>query len=191
MKRFIALSICALVLFTFATKAGSQGGDGPLTDAELEALRSTAPIPPERIRVFERILDDRAKIIQDLLRKPRQVSFASDMHDAIDQLGQIADEFSDNLDDFNEHHRDVRKVLPKLAQDTERWLLVLHSLPDSDRYDVVRKIAITSVTDLRSLTKDLQLKQDAYFKDHPDISQREKDKRSSPQSLIANNLLQH
>jgi hypothetical protein len=172
-------------------KARSQETDGPLTAAEVEALRDTAPTPLERIRVFERILDDRAKIISGLLEKSRRISFSSDMHDAIEQLGEIADELNNNLDGFDGHHRDIRKALPKLAQDTEKWLLILHSPPDSDRYDVVRRIAIASVIDMRALTKNLQLTQDTYFKGHPDVFRREKDKRNSPQSLTADDLLQH
>lgn len=148
--------------------------DGPLTQAEVEQLREMAPVPMERMKVFEKILDDRVKEVEELLGRPPRPGYALDMHDALDQFGQVADEFNDNLDEWEKNRRDVRKELPKLLKNAERWATVLRSPPANDGYDVVRKIAQDNLEDMRELARQMQTEQEAYFKAHPEAAKEEK-----------------
>lgn len=171
MWRVVVLTGLAMVL---AAPLRAQDTDGPLSEAEVEQLREMAPAPLERMRVFEKILDTRAKEIEDLLSKPRRPGYAMDMHDALDQFGQIADEFNDNLDEWEKSNRDVRKELPKLLKNAERWATVLRSPPADGGYDIVKKIALDNLGDMRGIAGQMQTEQEAYFKAHPEAAKAEK-----------------
>jgi len=131
-----------------------------MSDAEEESLRQTAVAPMDRIVAYEKMLDDREHTIDTLVNKPHRPAFASDMHDAIEQIGAIADELNDNLDEYKRKMRDVRKVLPKLIAATER-------------YDVVRKIALSALTDTHDLAVEMQDAQVKYAKEHPEWAKAE------------------
>jgi hypothetical protein len=154
----------------------AQDTDGPMSEAEIEQLREMAPVPLERMRIFQTILDARVKMIEDLLAKPKRVGFALDIHDAMDQFAQIVDEFNDNLDEFGRQHRDVRKGLPKLLRDAERWATVLRSPPENEGYSIVRKIALDDLGDLREIAGQMQVDEEKYFKEHPEAAKAEKNR---------------
>lgn len=166
--------MAGLVVALAAPLRAQDDADGPLTQAEVEQLREMAPVPMERMKVFEKILDARVKEIEDLLGKAPRPGYALDMHDALDQFGQIADEFNDNLDEWEKNKRDVRKELPKLLKNEERWAAVLRSPPANEGYDVVRKIAQDNLQDMRDLSGQMQAEQEAYFKAHPEAAKQEK-----------------
>ena len=152
----------------------AQDVDGPLSDAEVESLREVAPVPMERMKVFEKALDTREKEIEDLLAKPRRPGFARDMHDFLDQFGKIADEFNDNLDEYDKHHRDVRKELPRLLKAIDRWGTALRSPPQDDGYNIVKKIALDHLADMKEIATQTQADEEAYFKAHPEAAKAEK-----------------
>jgi hypothetical protein len=162
------------LMMVLAAPLRAQDTDGPLSEAEVESLREMAPLPLERMRAFEKILDTRAKQVEDLLSKPRRPGYAIDMHDALDQFGQIADELNDNLDEWQKGNRDVRKELPKLMKNAERWATVLRSPPPDGGYDIVKKIALNNLGDLREMAGQMQTEQEAYFKAHPEAAKTEK-----------------
>ena len=166
--------MAGVLLWGTQTKAFAQADEGTMSDAEVESLRVAAPYPMERIAVFERMLNDREKTIDSLLAKPRRPAFASDMHDTVQEFGAIADELNDNLDDYNDKHRDVRKALPKLIAATERWTTSLRAAGEDDRYRVVRKIALDRLKDLHDLATEMSTAQEAYFKEHPEAVKAEK-----------------
>jgi dsDNA-specific endonuclease/ATPase MutS2 len=170
------LSGAAIVILGSAIALRAQETDGPLSEAEVESLRDSAAIPMDRIRAFEKILDSRAKAIEDLLAKPHRPGFAQDMHDVLDQFGQIADEYNDNLDELNRAHRDCRKALSKLLRDTERWATVLRSPAENTQYSIVKKIALDNVNDMHEIVTQMQTDEETYFKEHPDAVKAEKAK---------------
>ena len=151
-----------------------------MSEKEVDSLRDSAFVPADRIQAYEKILDAREQWIDDLLKDRRHVSFADDVHDAMDQFGQIADELNDNLDEYNDHHRDVRKILPRLVAATERWSTSLRAPAEDDRYEVVRKIALNAVKDMRELAEQMATEQAAYFKEHPDAAKQEKQRSEDP-----------
>ena len=167
-----------------ARSAQGQAGDDVLSQREVDSLRDAAYVPIDRLLVFERILDDRERRINDLLAKRKgHTDFAPEMHEALDQFGAIADELNDNLDEYSRSHRDVRKALPKLVQATERWSTTLRSPADNEAYAVVRRIALDNVKDTRELATQLGTDLDAYFKAHPEAEKAEKKRSENPHAV--------
>ncbi len=161
-------------------KSHAQASEGMLSEKEVDSLRDSAFEPLERIKAYEKILGTREKEVSDLMAGPKHVSFGEDMHDALDQFGQIADELNDNLDEYSKAHRDVRKELPKLVQAIERWSTVLRSPPENDHYKIVRRIALDALKDMRDTVVQMESEQEAYFKLHPEAAKEEKTRRENP-----------
>jgi hypothetical protein len=151
-----------------------------MSQAEIESLREASYMPVDKIKAFEKMLDDRERRIDELMKKRRGPGFGVDMHDVMEQLGAIADELNDNLDDYNSKHRDVRKALPKLVQATDRWSTSLRAAGEDDRYNVVRRIALDTLKDTRSIAEEMETSLEAYFKEHPDAEKLEKQRASDP-----------
>ena len=162
----------------------AQAKDNVLSQREVDLLRDAAFVPGERILTFQRILDDREKRINELLTKRRgHTDFPGEMHDVLEQFGQIADELNDNLDEYSKQHRDVRKALPKLVLATEHWSTTLRSPGEDEAYAVVRKIALDNVKDTRDLAEALGTDLDAYFKAHPEAEKAEKRRNADPHAV--------
>ena len=160
--------------------AFSQSKDDALSQAEVDALRDAAFVPNERIETYIKILDTRERDIDDLLAKPHHVSFPGDIHDSMDQFAAIADELSDNLQELDAQHRDLRKALPKLLKANERWQTVLRAPADNDAYKVVRRIALDAVQEMHDMAAEMETSEAAYFKEHPDAAKAEKLRLGSP-----------
>jgi len=158
----------------------AQAHDGVLSEKEVESLRDSAYVPTDRIVAYEKILNDRERMIDDLLAQRKHLTFGQDMHDLMDQFGAIADELNDNLDEYNQKHRDVRKVLPKLVAATEKWATALRAPSDDDAYKVVKKIALDTVKDMHDIAAEMVASQEQYFKEHPEAAKAEKAKRENP-----------
>ena len=173
------LAVCALLVFAPATLANAQDDDSSMSQKEIEALRDAAYIPNDRVLTFMKILNTREQEINDLVSKPRRPGFSQDMHDLLDQFAAIADEFNDNLDEYQSKHRDVRKALPKLVTAIERWSTTLRTPADDQTYNIVRKMALDSLKDMHETATSMQMEQAAYFKAHPDAEKLEKE-RSDP-----------
>jgi len=95
----------------------------------------------------------------------------------MEQFTSIADDFDDNLDDYSQHHRDVRKVLPRVVAAAERWGTALRTPPENEAYSVSRKLALESLADIRDSAIKLIDEQKAWFLAHPPP----KDDGSKPQ----------
>lgn len=178
------LFVLAATLFA-ATLHAQDGEDDPLSQKEVESLRDAAYIPADRIAAFEKILNTRAEEIQQLLARQHRPGFAEDMHDTVDQFQAIADEFNDNLDEYSTRHRDVRKALPKLLSDIERWSTTLRAPPDNDAYNIVRRMALDSLKDMHDEAATMQTEQAAYFKAHPEAAKIEKERANENHEPVA------
>jgi hypothetical protein len=176
--RIALAALCALLMAP--ALACAQDEDGAMSQKEIESLRDAAYIPNDRVLTFIKILDTRELEIRDLLAKPRRPGFDQDMHDLLEQFESIADEFNDNLDEYSSHHRDVRKALPKLISATERWSTTLRAPSSDEAYDIVRKMALDSLKDMRDTASSMETEQAAYFKAHPDAARLEKE-RADPE----------
>jgi hypothetical protein len=170
--------LCLLVLcgLAFALPIHAQIRDSALSESEIEQVRDARYYPADCVLLFVKFLDLRVQEIQDLYAKPRRPGREQDTHDLLVQFTSIADELSDNLDDYGPRHTDIRKALPKILDATARWSSALKSPPDDASYDVVRKIALESVRDLRESATELDSDQTAWFKLHPPSKQPTSDK---------------
>ncbi len=182
--RAFLLTISLVLGLSAPVAAMAQAKDDVLSQREIDALRDAAFEPTERLLTFQHILDDREKRIEELLAKRKgHTDFAGEMHDALEQFGQIADELNDNLDEYSRQHRDVRKALPKLIGATERWSTALRTPAEDEAYGVVRRIAVDNVADTRDLAGKLGTELDAYFKAHPEAEREEKHRNADPHAV--------
>lgn len=184
MRRW-SCGVLVAVLLGVGLRVHAQASDGVMSDKEVETLRDAAYVPDDRITAYQKILDTREREIDELLAKPHHVTFGEDMHDLMDQFGAIADELNDHLDEYHSKHRDVRRVLPKLVEATERWATALRAPADDPNYKVVRKIALDAVKDMHEIAVQMVADQAAYFKEHPEAAKAEKEKRESPHAPTA------
>jgi hypothetical protein len=157
----------ALVLIALSLPLHAQRADNALSEGEIEQLRNSAYIANDRVLVFIRFLDARDRAIQDLFAHPRKPGREQDTHDFLEQFTSIADELSDNLDDYGPRHRDIRKALPKLLNATDRWSSNLKSVPEDETYNVSRKLALESIRDIREQATELIEEQKTWFAAHP------------------------
>lgn len=187
LKRSVQAGVLAFVVglgCVMPAALPAQAQNDALTQQEVDTLRDAAFVPTERILTFQHILDDREKRIEELLaRRKGHTDFAGEMHDVMEQFGQIDDELNDNLDEYARQHRDVRKALPKLVQATERWSTALRSPADNEAYGVVRRIAVDNVKDTRDLAQALGTDLEAYFKAHPEAEKAEKRRDTDPHAV--------
>jgi hypothetical protein len=154
-------------MFSLALPAHTQRNASALSEGEVEQLRESAYFPNDRVLLFIKLLDTRAKSIQDLYAHPRKPGREQDTHDLLEQFTSIADELADNLDDYGSRHRDVRKALPKLNDAAERWASEIKTPPENEAYSVSRKLALEAVRDLRESATELTSDQKAWFAAHP------------------------
>jgi hypothetical protein len=157
----------ALLLLALTLPLHAQRGESSLSDGEIEQLREAAYFPNDRVLVFIKLLDTRNKAIQDLFAHPRRPGREQDTHDLLEQFTNIADELNDNLDDYGPHHKDIRKVLPKLIDATERWSSNIKQPPENATYDLSRKLAIEAIRDIREEATHLVEDQKTWFAAHP------------------------
>jgi hypothetical protein len=157
----------AILLLSLALPLHAQRTETALSEGEIEQLREAAYFPNDRVLLFIKLLDTRNKSIQDLFAHPRKPGREQDTHDLLEQFSAIADELSDNLDDYGPRHRDIRKSLPKLLDATERWSSNLKSPPANETYNVSRKLALEAVRDLREQATQLVEDQKTWFLAHP------------------------
>ncbi len=156
------LAVCLCATLTHA-----QQHEPALSDAEVEKLRDTAYFPPERVVAFIDFLDQRTKQIDKLTTGKRQPGREEDIHDLMEQFTSIADDLDDNLDDYGQHHRDIRKVLPKVIAAAERWGTLLRTPPENAAYTLSRKLALETLADVRETATKLIEEQKAWFLAHP------------------------
>ncbi|MDQ2926039.1 MAG: hypothetical protein M3R43_10865 [Acidobacteriota bacterium] len=177
---FCVFSVACALAVGAAKHVAAQTKDSAMSESEVEKLREAAYVPTDRINVFIKILDSRAKSIDGLLAGRRKPGREQDLHDLFDQFAAIADELNDNLDGMGPKHRDIRKALPKLLEATERWSTTLRAAADDPAYKVVRKLALDAVGDVHEAAAAMQTDQVAYFKAHPEAAKAEAD-RTNPQ----------
>ncbi len=157
----------SLFLLSFVLPLHAQSAESALSEGEIEQLRESAYVPNDRVLLFIKLLDTRDKSIQDMFAHPRKPGREQDTHDLLEQFTSIADELSDNLDDYGPRHRDIRKSLPKLMNATERWASNIKSPPDNEAYNVSRRLALEAIRDLREQAAQLAEDQKTWFAAHP------------------------
>jgi hypothetical protein len=164
MPRALAL---ILVLFALTAPLYAQPPDSSLTQAEIDQVREYRYYPADCVLLFVKFLDLRTQEMHDLYARPRRPGREQDTHDLILQFTSIADQLSDNLDDYGPRHVDIRRALPKILTAIDRWSAALNALPEDDAYAIARKLALESLRDLREDPPQRAADQVAWFKAHP------------------------
>ena len=144
-----------------------QGHSTALSEREEESIRDAADDPARRVAVYQAIIEARIKRIQDILADKRAKGRREDIRESMDEIAGLTDELEENLDEYDGKHRDLRKPLPKLLDATLRWESVLKQPPVDDRYELVRKLALEAVSDIKKDAGDMLPSEQAYFKAHP------------------------
>lgn len=166
-RRTLLRALAAVLLPLLTRHLPAQGHESALSDGEIERLRDTAYYPPERVLAFIAFLDQRTKEIDRLGTGPRRPGREQDIDDQMQQFASIADDLDDNLDEYDKHHRDIRKILPKLVAATERWGTALKTPPEQPTYTLARKLALESLNDVHQSAVELIDSQKVWFLTHP------------------------
>jgi len=172
--RRAAILTAALTLAAAPLRAQIQ--PSALSDAEVEQVRDARYVPANCILLFVKFLDLRTQEVHDLYARPRRPGRETDTRELMEQFTSIADELSDNLDDYGPRHADLRRALPKILDSVDRWSTELKSPSEDETYSVARKIALESIRDLRESSTELTAEQTAWFKDHPPSKESPDDK---------------
>lgn len=101
----------------------------PLTEKEVEELRDTAQEPDKRLKLLVGYAQERMAAI-DQLRAERKLSSerGKQMHDLLENFGDILDEIDDNIDNYASRKWDMRKGLKELIEADTQFQTKLHAL---------------------------------------------------------------
>ena len=131
----------ALILLAIAP-AFAQSKKDPLTDQQIEDVREAGDQPLQRIKLFVGYVDDRAKGIHTLNADPIAQNKSLRLHNLMEEFTRLSDELQDNMDNFDQQHADLRKVLKEIVDKTGEWGTILNEPKPSLQYDFSRKSAI-------------------------------------------------
>jgi len=131
----------ALILLAIAP-ALAQSKKDPLTDQQIEDVREAGDQPLQRIKLFVGYVDDRAKGIHTLNADPIAQNKSVRLHNLMEEFTRLSDELQDNMDNFDQQHADLRKVLKEIVDKTGEWGTILNEPKPSPQYDFSRKTAI-------------------------------------------------
>jgi hypothetical protein len=126
------------------TPVFAQSRKDPLTEQQQEAVREAGDQPLERVKLFVGYVDDRAKEIHTVNADPIAQNKIVRIHNLLDEFTRLSDDLQDNMDQYDEQHADLRKVLKDLVTKTDEWGKILAEPKPSTQYDFVRKTAIDS-----------------------------------------------
>jgi DNA primase len=124
--------------------AFAQSKKDPLTDRQIEDVREAGDKPLERVKLFVGYVDDRAKDIHTLNADPIAQNKAVRLHNLLEEFTRLCDELQDNMDNFDQQHADLRKVLKDIVDKTGEWGTILNEPKPSSQYDFSRKTALDS-----------------------------------------------
>jgi hypothetical protein len=160
----LGFSLLALLFLAgLARLAPAQDKDDPLTDAQVEKLREVADQPPERLKLYMEFISQRADAIAEMVGDTRIQNKPPKMRQLLQEYTRLVDELEDNLDNYDETHADIRKVLKELVPASKKWLDTVNKTPPDSVYDFPRKTAADASESLVDQVTKLQTDLDKYF----------------------------
>jgi DNA-binding ferritin-like protein len=138
------VAITGVCLLLAVVPSFAQSKKDPLTDQQIEDVREAGDKPVERIKLFVGYVDERAKAIHSLNTDAIAQNKTVRLHNLFDEFTRLCDDLQDNMDNFDQQHEDLRKVLKEIVDKTGEWATVLNEPKPSSQYDFVRKTAIDS-----------------------------------------------
>jgi hypothetical protein len=128
----VFLSIALLL----ALSAFAQRRRDPLNSNETDQLREAKQEPDKRLKLYVQFAKARMETIEHLRTDPR---FAADrgpqIHDLLEDLGNIVEEMDDNVDMYTEGKWDIRKAMKEVIQADTEFQLKLRQLKESAESD--------------------------------------------------------
>jgi hypothetical protein len=140
----------------------------PLTGAQIEEIREAGIYPDERVKLYTKFLNEHADVLKGLTGRAKSTARSRRLDDELQDFTALMDEFGSNLDVYADRKADIRKSLKPLSESVQRWLGILRALPGEPGFDLARKEAIESATDLADQATRLRSEQTDYFKVHKD-----------------------
>ena len=151
--------------------AFAQSRKDPLTDQQIEDVREAGDQPLQRIKLFVGYVDDRAKGIHTLNLDPIAQNKNVRLHNLMEEFTRLSDELQDNMDNFDQQHADLRKVLKEIVDKTGEWGTILNEPKPSPQYDFSRKTAIDANQSAHETAVQMLADETKYF-----IEQKKKEK---------------
>ena len=85
------------------------------------------------------------------------------IHNLFDEFTRLSDDLQDNMDNFDEQHADLRKVLKEVVDKTGEWDKVLNEPKPSTQYDFVRKTALDANQSAHEAATQMLADETKYF----------------------------
>lgn len=161
MKRTVAITGVWITLAL--TPLFAQSRKDPLTDQQIEEVREAGDKPLERVKLFVGYVEERAKEIHSLNTDAAAQNKTVRLHNLFEEFTRLSDELEDNMDNFNEEHADLRKVLKEIVVKTGQWTTVLNEPAPSTQYDFARKTAIESNQSVHDAAVSMLRDEETYF----------------------------
>jgi predicted nuclease with TOPRIM domain len=165
MQRRIACFLLLLVAAGFTPRLLAQDQNDPLSEEEIQQIRDNKTNPNERIKLYQKFIDQRLDAIRQLAG-PKSDNERAQVRDKLEEFTRLCDELQDNLDTYDEAHADIRKSLKDLATDTARWPEGLKAASADPSYDFALKTALEAAKSAADEVHQLSLEQDVYFDAH-------------------------
>ena len=139
------MTITGIWLLLFAiVPAHAQSKKDPLTDQQIEDVREAGDQPLVRVKLFVGYVDERAKSIHSINADPIAQNKSLRLHNLFEEFTRLCDDLQDNMDNFDEQHADLRKVLKEIVDKTTEWGAILNEPKPNPQYDFSRKTAVDS-----------------------------------------------
>jgi hypothetical protein len=161
MKRTVAITGVWMVLAI--SPLFGQSKKDPLTERQIEDVREAGDQPLQRVQLFVGYVDDRANGIHTLNTDAGAQNKAVRMHSLFDEFTRLSDDLQDNMDNFNDEHADLRKVLKQIVDKSTQWDTVLNQPPPSNQYDFVRKTALDANQSVHEAAVQMLADEEKYF----------------------------
>jgi HPt (histidine-containing phosphotransfer) domain-containing protein len=118
--KWIAQAACFLAwLAVLALPAGATIHRDPLTEVETDQLREAAQDPPLKLKLFIKFARQRLESAEALYADPKaDPDRGQQIHDLLEDFGNLVDELSDNVDAYATRKEDLRKPLADIIAAT-------------------------------------------------------------------------
>lgn len=140
----------------------------PLTELQVEQIREAGIFPDERLKLYTKFLGEHIDTIKGLTARAHSSARVKRINDELEDLTALMDELGSNLDQYGERKADLRPSLKALNEAAPHWLDVLRALPSEPGFDLSRKEALASQSDLADQVTQLLKEQTDYFNLHKD-----------------------
>ncbi len=154
----------------------AQSRKDPLTEQQIEDVREAGDRAPARIKLFVGYVDERAKGHPQLNADPIAQNKTVRLHNLFDEFTRLSDELQDNMDNFDQQHADLRKVLKEIVDKTAEWTTILNEPIPSPQYDFARKTAIDSNQSAHEAAAQMLADETKYFAEEEEAGEKEQEK---------------